>query len=113
MSKHVGYVAASHEELSTLIHSPGKSRLRVCPNIISAYARIPEGAAVYEVTITLDEGQSFYAARDKYSSELQFETYFDAFSAAENGSVCVRDNRSRAVTEIAEHVSVGPRVALV
>lgn len=112
MSKHIGYIAATHKDLSALIHNPAKSRIRVYPDIISAHAALSPAASLYEATITLDEGQSFYAYKGEYLRALQFETFFDAYSAAENGSVCVRYNESRAVTELPEHLSVGPRVAL-
>lgn len=109
MSKHVGYVAATHEELSVLIHSPSSSTLTVHPNIVSASADIGSLACLYEVIITLDAGESFYAER-RYSGS-QYETFFDAYSdAAGSGRVVVR--RGDEETEVTEHVSVGPRVLM-
>ena len=109
MSKHVGYVAASYEDLSALIHNPASSRLTVHPTIVSAQADMDSRTSIFEVTIALDDSESFYADR-RYSGS-HFDTFFDAYSkAAGEGRVVVR--RGEVETEVTEHVAVGPRVLM-
>lgn len=115
MSKHIGYIAAKPADVAALVHAPAQAgSVEVYPSIVSAWAALSNdpGSSVYEVTVTLQAGESF-SAGTTYSSD-RFDTFLDAYNhgAAMNGGVTI-ETRSEGEISLRERITVGPQVSIV